>query len=180
MFIFSIVLLFTTSFPEQCIFLVVLFFSFFIVYKAYKRKYKYELLRKYKTIDQLIETYHKRPTDFEKFIGLLYQRQGYKVRVTKATGDCGKDIIMRYRKSRYVVEVKLYKRDNLISRPSIQKLHSAAIDEKATGIFVTTSNFTQPAVQYAKRNGILLVSGLDLEKMISHTMGDTELSSSAN
>jgi restriction system protein len=84
-----------------------------------------------------------------------------------ATGDGGIDINMSKKGVNYAVEVKLYSPDNKVGRPLIQKLHSACITSNRHGIFVTTSSYSQEAVQYARQVGIELINGQQLEKMIS-------------
>ena len=69
-----------------------------------------------------------------------------------------------------IVEVKLYSIGNKIGREKIQKLHSAMIDCKADyAYFVTTSDFTSNAVEYAKKFGIRLINGDSLAKMVQET-----------
>jgi restriction system protein len=147
-----------------------LLLTFLFTYKRYKKGNKHINLQTCNNVRKILDVYKNNPTGFEHFVASIYEKQGYKVHVTKATGDCGKDIIMQYGKIKYVVECKLYNHNNVIGRPLVQKLHSAAIDEKAIGIFVTTSSFTLSALQYANKNGIVLVSGHDLEKMIRKTV----------
>lgn len=66
-----------------------------------------------------------------------------------------------------VVEVKLYAISNKVSRPMIQKLHSAMIDCEANeAIFVTTSEFTEPAIKYAEKFKIKTLDGKELVRLI--------------
>lgn len=118
-------------------------------------------------IKQCINEYHEHPTQFEGYVGELYRKQGFKVHQTKATGDGGRDLIMTKNGIRYNVEVKLYSPSNKIGRPLIQKLHSAAITDKAHPIFVTTSTYTDEARRYAHEIGCELVDGYKLEQLIN-------------
>jgi len=119
------------------------------------------------TIRDLLNIYKSKPTDFEKYIADLYRMLGYSAKVTKAVGDCGKDVILKKDGKKFVVEVKLYDEKNSIGRPMIQKLHSAYMDEKADGgIFVTTSYFTAIAIDFTKNKNIELIDGEKLAKMI--------------
>ena len=69
-----------------------------------------------------------------------------------------------------IVEVKLYAIGNKIGREKIQKLHSAMIDSKACeAYFVTTSEFTANAIEYAQKFGIQLIDGEALANMVQET-----------
>lgn len=126
------------------------------------------------TIDQLIKTYKKNPTEFEKYIAELYTKQNFKTKVTPKTNDGGKDIIMSKNRKKYVVEVKLYSYHNKVGREPIQKLDSVAKNEKAKGIFITTSSFTDTAIKWAKQTNIELIDGLELTQMINRFNPDDE------
>lgn len=93
---------------------------------------------------------------------------GYKTKVTSPTNDRGKDIIMWKNNTKYVVEVKLYAIKYKVGRPKIQKLHSAMIDSDAdVAIYVTTSDYTEPAKKYAEKFKIKLINGQHLVKKIN-------------
>lgn len=115
-------------------------------------------------IDNLLLDYGDKPTDFEYYVAALLEEIGYKnVKVTAAVADGGKDIIAVKDDNIYAVEVKLYNHDNHISREKIQKLHSAMIDSAADkGIFVTTSEFSAPAKEYAEKYDIKTIDGYGL------------------
>jgi restriction system protein len=107
------------------------------------------------------------PRDFEIFVADLYRHSGYHTEVTPQSNDNGKDIILTKNKEVTYVECKLYKDGNNIGRPPLQKLHGAmAKDKIERGIFVTTSNFSKTAVEYARGTGIELVDGDDLIRLI--------------
>ncbi|MEN8904528.1 MAG: restriction endonuclease [Clostridiales bacterium] len=148
----------------------------FLVSKPYiQRKFSLQRVELANTINDLLNIYKNKPTDFEKYIADLYRMLGYSAKVTKAVGDCGKDVILKKNSKKFVVEVKLYSRKNSIGRPMIQKLHSAFIDEKADGgIFVTTSYFTNAAIDFAKNKKIELIDGKKLAEMIKNIKSKTE------
>lgn len=69
--------------------------------------------------------------------------------------------------------------ENTVSRPEVQSFAGALIGRKARkGVFITTSNFSQKAIEYA--NGaenlkIILIDGAQLAQlMIEHDVGVTE------
>ncbi len=145
--------------------LAILLLMFFIIlikkiFFAIKNRY-------YSQIDKLIKHYASNPLDFEQFIADLYTDRGYKTECTGGSGDGGKDIIMYKAHNKYVVEVKLYKQSHKVDRERIQKLHSAMIDSDADkAIFVTTSDFTEPAYEYAAKYDIQTINGRELSRMI--------------
>ncbi|MBS4192774.1 restriction endonuclease [Bacillus sp. FJAT-49705] len=104
------------------------------------------------------------PSNFEKYVADLFTTKGYDVELTPLTGDGGKDIILRKNKEISLVECKRYNQNNKVSRPEIQKFHSALIDMNAKeGYFVTTGYFTQPAMTYSIDKPIKLI---DLPRLI--------------
>jgi restriction system protein len=132
-----------------------------------KKQSKKELVRRYQAIDSLLDKYKGKETDFEYYVAYLYELLGYKVKVTPPSNDGGKDIVMWRNSLKAVVEVKLYAKSNKVSRPMIQKLHSAMIDcEADEAIFVTTSEFTEPAIKYAEKFNIQAVNGNKLVRLI--------------
>jgi len=112
------------------------------------------------------------PYDFEKYVADLFMIRGYEVELTPRTGDGGKDIILRKDGEIHIVECKRYNENHKVSRPAIQKFHSALIDMNAKeGFFVTTSYFTQPAMQYTINKPIRLIDLPRLIEMIEESKG---------
>ena len=80
---------------------------------------------------------------FECFMAYLFEQTGEEVEITKPTRDGGYDICLN---SNTYVEIKHYSENNLVSRPVIQKLIGAMIENNIrNGIVVTTSAFTKEA-----------------------------------
>ncbi len=147
--------------------LAILLFIFFLV--AVKKIINGIRNRHYSRIERLLWKYKGHALDFEYFIADLYERMGYDAEVTSGSHDGGKDIILTKGRKTYVVEVKCYEQSSKISREKIQKLHSAMIDSDADGaIFVTTSDFSQEALNYAEKHNIVTVNGTELSKMIKN------------
>ena len=112
------------------------------------------------------------PYDFEKYVDDLFMIRGYEVELTPRTGDGGKDIILNKDGVIRLVECKRYNENHKVSRPAIQKFHSALIDMNAKeGFFVTTSYFTQPAMDYTLNKPIRLIAIPLLIEMIEDTKG---------
>ena len=116
--------------------------------------------------------------EFEDLMEDVFRKLGYEnVRQSRRTGDEGRDILMEEvvdgRRRAVVVECK---HTATVSRPVVQKLHSAVttydFDGPKRGVLVTTGRFTDPAREYAskvRRNGsgnhIDLLDGTDLRDL---------------
>lgn len=129
---------------------IILFITLAInIFKTKKREYinnqrEFKISRNV-DYDKLIDM---SPTQFEEYIAELFRYLGYDAKVTPKTGDGGKDIILRKNGEITLVECKKYNTTK-VTRPDIQKFHSAIIDMNAKeGFFVTTGYFTQPAMEY--------------------------------
>ena len=110
------------------------------------------------------------PYQFERFIGDYFRDCGYVVHQTKRTNDGGKDLVMYKNGQTYYVECKKYAKSNPVSRPLIQKLVGACHPNNAKGIFVTTSRFTQGAINEANRSGIQLIDGDQFIRMLNSSV----------
>jgi restriction endonuclease Mrr len=61
-----------------------------------------------------------------------------------------------------------------VTRPDVQKFHSAIIDMNAIeGYFVTTGQFTKPAIEYVKDKPIHLIDLPKLLDLIEEIKGDS-------
>ena len=85
---------------------------------------------------------------------------GYKVSLTKKTGDGGKDAFAWKDNQKYLVECKRYSGDQKIDRPKLQKLFAAMNEEQVTeGIFMATCSYTKDALAYGEKFHIGLLTG---------------------
>ncbi|SIR65732.1 restriction endonuclease [Natronorubrum thiooxidans] len=111
--------------------------------------------------------------EFEDLMEDVFRHLGYgNVRQSRRTADEGRDILMEEvvdgTRRAVVVECK---HTATVSRPVIQKLHSAATtydyDGPVRGMVATTGRFTAPAREYARQlgdgdGGVELLDGQDL------------------
>ena len=112
---------------------------------------------------ELVERFQDRPTDFERYCAALFCKMGYSARVTPPTNDGGYDIRLDADGESWLVECKCYAAGHAVSRPAIQKLVGANSVQRADHLlFVTTSEFAQPAVAYAQQAGVRLLDGAQL------------------
>ena len=128
------------------------------------------IFRKRINVSSLEELRRLDPYQFEKVVGDYFRDCGYTVQQTKRTGDGGKDLIMYKGGQIYFVEVKRYGKSHPVDRPLIQKLVGACHPNNAKGIFVTTSRFTQGAINEANRSGIQLIDGDQFIRMLNSSV----------
>lgn len=98
------------------------------------------------------------------------------------SGDEGIDgIINEDRLGLDVIYIQAKRWEATVSRPEIQKFVGALHGQKARkGIFITTSNFSKQAIEYASNieNNVVLIDGETLAKlMIDHDVGTAPVSS---
>jgi len=114
--------------------------------------------------------------EFEQFVADLLRAMGFKkVSLTPITGDEGKDIVAYLPDPlgnlvKYYVECKHWGEHNKVGRPVVQRLHSVITEGQSAskGIIVTSSDFTDPAKEWAKRVGnIDLIDGERLVELAS-------------
>jgi restriction system protein len=122
------------------------------------------------------------PQFFEKlFVDLLVQ-MGYggsrkeAGEVLGKSGDGGIDGIIKEDKLGLdIIYIQAKRWDNVVGRPEIQKFAGALLGRKAKkGIFITTSGYTQEALDYAQslENKVVLIDGVRLAQlMIEHNLG---------
>lgn len=114
------------------------------------------------------------PRRFEEFVADLLERLGYKVTLTPASKDGGKDIFAAKKDDLgtflYFVECKKYAPDNRVGVKLIRELNGVVQAERATaGILATTSFFTRGAKAFQERlsNQISLKDYLGLQEWMS-------------
>jgi restriction system protein len=135
--------------------------------------------------DEILETiYSNSPTFFERLVIDLLLKMGYGGlegwgEVTKKTGDGGIDGIIKQDElglDLIYVQAKRWDKGATVSRPDIQKFVGAVLGDGVTkGIFITTTSFAKPAIDYAKsipNAKITLIDGMMLAKlMIKYNLG---------
>jgi len=104
-------------------------------------------------------------TDFEKLLYRLYETMGYAVQLTKTTGDQGGDLIITKKEKRIVVQAKHYQKP--VSNKAIQEAVAAkGIYNCDSATVVTTSDFTDGALELAKANYVYLINGKKLRELL--------------
>lgn len=116
------------------------------------------------------------PLRFEQFIAELWERRGWETEVTDGSGDRGVDVIATqsfpYNK-KALLQAKRYRRGNNVSGPELQKYASlkqrSGVDEV---VVVTTSQFTEQALELHEEFNIKLVDGHRLVEIIDATSSE--------
>ena len=144
----------------------------------------------YRQIDDMLaselleEVMKLSPSGFEELVVELLLKMGYgngiddAGKVTQPTNDGGIDGVIKEDQlgfSSIYIQAKRWNPDKPVGRDDIQGFVGALLDQQAQnkkGLFITTSKFTTGAIDYAKRQNIVLVDGEKLTKlMIKHNLG---------
>ncbi|WP_249306034.1 restriction endonuclease [Lederbergia citrea] len=93
---------------------------------------------------------------FEYYLSQMLGKQGYKVRLTKVTGDFGADLVLTSPTGKIiVVQAKRYKKN--VGIKAVQEVGTSMSHYNATEAWViTNSYYTKAARTLAKSNGIQL------------------------
>lgn len=104
--------------------------------------------------------------EFEGYLRDLFTRMGYKVELTKTTGDQGADLVVTQFGEKSVVQAKRY--SGKVGNDAIQQAVAATAHYGATkAIVVTTAEFTRSAIELALSNRVQLIDREDLEKLMA-------------
>jgi restriction system protein len=147
----------------------------------------YQKLHK-ELVSEILSTIKKcAPTFFEAIVVDVLTKMGYggsRTDAGKAVGkshDGGIDgIIKEDRLGLDVIYIQAKRWEGTVTRPEIQKFAGALIGKKAKkGVFITTSNFSKEAIEYADLTGnIVLIDGEMLARlMIEYDVGVSKVKS---
>jgi restriction system protein len=147
----------------------------------------YEIITESLANEIIITVKDGSPYFFEKLVVDLLLKMGYGGSRKEAgetigkTGDGGIDGIIKEDKLGLdVIYVQAKKWEGTVSRPEIQKFVGALEGKRARkGIFITTSNFSQEAINYVSNIGtkVILMDGEDLARyMIEYDVGVSTMS----
>jgi len=109
--------------------------------------------------------------EFESLMKALLAEMGFQAELTDVTGDGGIDIIAMldrpFSGGRYIFQCKRYAEGNVVGAPAIRDFYGAVTADRAIkGIFVTTSEFTAQAKEFATQTGIELVNRTKLLQLL--------------
>ncbi len=104
-------------------------------------------------------------TDFEDYLAVLFKSHGYEVKTTPSTGDYGADLILHKDRQLIAVQAKCYTGSvgvsavqEALSGMAYYRCHSAWV--------VTTGNYTNNAVELARKSNVELLGSNELGKLI--------------
>ncbi|MEK5476449.1 restriction endonuclease [Paenibacillus sp. FSL R5-0407] len=102
---------------------------------------------------------------FERYLGYLFQAQGYKCLVTKAVGDFGADLLLQRDGKKIVVQAKRYNKN--VGIKAVQEAQASIAHYGASEAWVVTnSDYTSAAYELAKSNKVRLINRDALVEMI--------------
>ena len=117
--------------------------------------------------------YNLAPRQFELLIAELLEDLGYRVEITPATRDGGKDLLAYLEPELgtllCLVEAKRYGREHKVGVDIVRSLYGTVSDAQANqGMLITTSTFTQDAREFQRRHRYVLAlkDYADLERWI--------------
>lgn len=119
--------------------------------------------------------------DFERLICRLLDAMEFRTELTKVSGDGGIDIIAVLDKliigGKYLFQCKRYAPDNLVGASAVRDFYGAVTADRAVkGVFVTTSDFTPQAREFADKTGIELIDAAKLKTLLhDHCLQEGEL-----
>lgn len=143
--------------------------------EKYRRQQEQKREREKRThLTTLGEVLTLRSDEFEELVGDLLRESGYtQVRRVGGSGDLAADLIATDSQGRKViVQCKRYSPEKTVGTPDLQKfIGMLIVEHKADfGIFVTTSSFSQKAIEKAKewQDVLQLVDGNLLVKWLQN------------
>lgn len=150
----------------------------------------YQTIRRSVADDLLKKIREVPPSFFETLVVDLLVAMGYggsrrdAGQALGGTGDGGVDGIIKEDKlglDVVYIQAKRWKAGNTVGRPEIQSFAGSLEGHRARkGVFITTSKFTQDAIEYTRRieKKIVLINGEELAQlMIDHNIGVAEAAS---
>jgi len=102
--------------------------------------------------------------EFENLIGNLFKKAGYKVQVTKKSGDQGADIIAEKDGISTAIQTKKY--NGTVGNKAVQEIVAAMkFYDCDKSVVITTGTFTKAAIELAERNEVQLIDKGGLDKL---------------
>lgn len=142
---------------------------------------KIEVYNKSIATDLLRRILEEDPSFFENLVVKLLSAMGYqgtngKAYVTQRSNDKGIDGVLNQDPlgtNTVYIQAKRYNKDNKVQRPALDEFYGALVSKGANrGVFITTSSFSEGALDRAKRNSIVTIDGIKLtELMLEYHVG---------
>jgi hypothetical protein len=107
--------------------------------------------------------------DFELLVGLIYQRQGYRVTMPAGlSGGHGGDFMVQRKSERLLVQCKKFNADYKVPVDRVKELHAAAVACGANrGVYVASCGFSWDARNFAKTKGVTVINAQTLDTLLN-------------
>jgi hypothetical protein len=107
--------------------------------------------------------------DFELLVGLIYQRQGYRVTMPAGlSGGHGGDFIVQRKSEKLLVQCKKFSPDYKVPVDRVKELHEAAVAAGVTrGVYVASCGFSWDARNFAKTKGVTVINAKTLDLLLN-------------
>ena len=103
---------------------------------------------------------------FEEFLGTVFKNLGYKVEVTRYSGDYGADLIVRKHGKRIAVQAKRYSSN--LGVDAIKEVYAAQKYYRCkAAMVVTNSDYTEQAKKLARATNVVLWNGEKLNQVLT-------------
>lgn len=103
--------------------------------------------------------------EFEHFLKYLFRSKGYLVKLTRATGDYGADLILMKNNKKIVLQAKRYSKN--VGIDAVQQVYSSMKFYGVSEAWVLTNrDYTEAAYKLAKANGVRLINREQLIELI--------------
>jgi hypothetical protein len=106
--------------------------------------------------------------DFELLVGLIYQRQGYRVTMPAGlSGGRGGDFMVQRKSERLLVQCKKLNPDAKVHVDRVRELQeSAAACDATRGVYVASCSFSWDARNFAKTKGVTIINAKTLDLLL--------------
>ncbi len=155
---------------DQIFTITTIFVCILIFYIATKILYHFYKKTKYLTSDiSVIDS--MKGIEFEQYLKILFEKRGYKVEETPASGDYGVDLICRRKnketgeKEFFVIQAKR-SRDKIGIKAVQELIGGMHFYDCSNGIVITNSIFTDNAKRLAEKSNVVLWDRKVLKKEI--------------
>ena len=124
-----------------------------------------QTVARFQRLTRLEQVQRLDPIDFERLVGYLYQKEGYKVYLTSASGDEGIDLLLRKGSQKTVVQCKRYA--GTVGQATVRDLYGAMGHTHAdAGALITSGTISAPAAAWAQGKPISLRDGPSLMRWL--------------
>ena len=105
------------------------------------------------------------PDEFEALVEQYYEALGYEVTRTPVTNDYGADLVVSTPAGNFAIQCK--RQSSNVGIKAVQEVYASLRKYNATfGIVITSSSYTNSAIELAKMCGVKLINGNELWEMI--------------